>query len=306
MGSAGRFRKLSMPSPFLSPEQRRSYGEVFMEHKQNNRDSVKVLRRGPKVVASTGVLVEHRKITGGTFSMTIRCRTFAGAVAALLTLTGTAVADTIACEIISTTGDFENLEPNYRASADRAEFAILAYMRAVADDVLLYAEEQGGQMTSGYASIKAAAVRNPAGGVRVENIQILWPHTVRKIEGQFYSVIEMAQQQRLPIGLSLSAGGNPLGDIELAPGAFDPTSPAVGFNPDASATIHDKLMLNEGFSIRLMAGGAVYSTIEPDTARYSTFISDRLVPAMDEARRRDAEAPCTSDNPMDVLESIQF
>ena len=242
--------------------------------------------------------------------MTIPIRRLAGVLAAMMALNAPALAEgdtaTIACEVISTTGDFVNLEPNFWASADRAEFAILAFMRPVADGVLLYADEQGGELTRAYAAIKAAAVRDGKGGLRVEKLQIQWPHTVIRHDGQLYSVIQMAHEQSLPIGLSLSAGGNPLGDIELAPGVFDPTSPIVGFGADTASTIHDKLMANEGFSFRLMAGGAVYSTIEPDTARYTAFISERLIPAMDEAKRKDAEEPCSSANPMDVLKTIQF
>lgn len=41
--------------------------------------------------------------------------------------------EVVGCEFIRTTGDYEDLEPNFRAAADRAEFTVLAPMRAVAD-----------------------------------------------------------------------------------------------------------------------------------------------------------------------------
>ena len=212
----------------------------------------------------------------------------------------------VACQVISTTGDADNMEPNYWAWADRAEFSLLASMRPVAEGALLYAPELGGELEASFAALNGLLVRDEAGGLALQTLQIRWPLTVLKHDGQLYSIIQMAHDQRLPIGLSLSAGGNPLGDIEFAPGVFDPNSPIVGFDSETSDAIHDKLMLNEGFSFRLMAGGAVYSTIEPDTASYKAFIEDRLVPAMDEARRQDAEEPCTFMDPAATLDSIMF
>jgi hypothetical protein len=233
------------------------------------------------------------------------------AIGVLITATGTFAQESgsiaaVACEVISTTGDADNREPNYRASADRAEFSLLANMRAVAEGVLLYAPELGGEVASGFAVLNGLVVRDDTGGLALQTLQIRWPLTVLKHEGQLYSVIQMAQDQQLPIGLSLSAGGNPLGDIELAPGVFDPNGQVVGFDSATAAAIHDKLMLNEGFSFRLMAGGDVFSAIEPDTAGYKAFIEDKLIPAMDEAKRQDAEDPCTFLDPQSILDSIKF
>lgn len=214
--------------------------------------------------------------------------------------------EVIACEIIRTTGDFENLEPNFRATADRAEFTFLAPMRAVAENILLYADEQGGELIRGYAALKGVLLRDGTGAVAMDQLQILWPHTIIKQGGQYYSIIAVAHEQATPIGLVMGSGGNPLGEMELRPGQFDPNSPMLGFDHDTSSTIHDKLLENEGFSARLMAAGEVFSTIEPDTAQYSTFMAGTLLPAMEEARRQDETAPCSSANPMETLESIQF
>jgi hypothetical protein len=214
--------------------------------------------------------------------------------------------EVIACAIIRTTGDFENLEPNFRANADRAEFTFLAPMRAVAENILLYAEEQGGELIMGYAALKGVLFRESTGAIAMDQLQILWPHTIIKQNGQYYSIIAVAHEKAMPIGLVMGSGGNPLGEMELRPGEFDPNSPMLGFNHDTSSTIHNKLLENEGFSARLMAAGETFSTIEPDTARYSSFITGTLLPAMEEARRQDETSPCSIANPMETLESIQF
>lgn len=234
-------------------------------------------------------------------------RAWAGVVVIAGFASGASAEDgTIACEIISTTGDFDNLEPNFRASADRAEFTVLAPMRAVADTILLYSEEQGGEMIRGYAALQGVLLRDAGGSIGMDRLHIRWPHTVIKSERQYYSIIQVAHERGTPIGLVMASGGNPLGEMELTPGAFDPNSPMLGFNHDTSSTIHAKLLENEGFSARLMAAGEVFSTIEPDTAQYSAFITATLLPAMEAARQQDITRPCTTDNPMEVLESIQF
>lgn len=215
-------------------------------------------------------------------------------------------AATVACEIIRTTGDFDNLEPNFRASADRAEFVFLAPMRAVAENVLLYAEEQGGELIRGYAALKGVLLRDSTGVIIMDRLQIHWPHTIIKENGQYYSIIAIAHDKGAPIGLVMGSGGNPLGEMELRQGEFDANTPVLGFDHDTSSTIHAKLLENEGFSARLMAAGEVFSTIEPDTAQYSAFITGTLLPAMDEARQQDETAPCSSANPIEVLDSIQF
>lgn len=214
----------------------------------------------------------------------------------------------VPCQVSSTEGTLENMQPNYWATATRVEFVFLARMRAVADGVLLYATEFGGEIAQAVAGIKAVATRDESGTLQVEQMQIHWPLTVLKHEGQLYSIIQMAHDQGVPVGLSLSAGGNPLGDILFAQGAFDPNQPVVGFDAPTSASIHQGLMRNEGFSARLMAGGVVYSTVEPDTAKYSSFISQTLAGAMDEAKRRDAEDPCTYVDPAtydDYLDGLE-
>jgi hypothetical protein len=215
-------------------------------------------------------------------------------------------AATVACEIIRTTGDFENLEPNFRAGADRAEFVFFAPMRAVAENVLLYAEEQGGELTRGYAALKGVLLRDSTGAIIMDRLQIHWPHTVIKENGQYYSIIAIAHEKGAPIGLVMGSGGNPLGEMELRKNEFDSNTPVLGFDHDTSSTIHRKLLENEGFSARLMATGEVFSTIEPDTAQYSAFMTGSLLPAMEEAREQDETAPCNTANPIEALESIQF
>ena len=212
--------------------------------------------------------------------------------------------EAIPCKVIRTTGDFDNLEPNFEAAADRAEFTILAPMRAVADGVLLYAEEQGGELIRGYAALKGVLLRDASGAISMDRMQIVWPHTVIKDSGQYYSIIAIAHDRATPIGLVMESGGNPLGEMELRPGEFDPNEPVLGFNHDTSSTIHARLLENEGFSARLMAAGVVYSSIEPDTAQYSAFMTATLLPLMDAVRQQDATAPCSYETPMETPDSI--
>ena len=212
---------------------------------------------------------------------------------------------TVACQVSSISGTLQNGEPNYWATATRAEFVFLTRMRAVGDSIVLYSEEQGGEVIEGTAAVKGILVREGDGPLQVDRLQFVWPITAHKQDGQLYGIVQMAHEQNVPVGLALAGGGNPLGEILFEKGVFDPTQPVVGFDVETSKAIHNALMKNEGFSARLMIGGAVYSTIEPDTARYVAFVNDKLLAAMDEARRQDAEAPCTYVNPEEYLEGIE-
>lgn len=217
---------------------------------------------------------------------------------------GTSIAG-VACEVVSTTGDLENRQPNFRATAARAEFAYLAPMQAIGDSITLYAAELGGATAEGVAAIKAALVRDADGTVAVEGLQIVWPYTVMSHDGQYYSIIQMAHDQGAAVGIAIAAGGATLGEIVFEKGAFDPNQPVVGFNAATATAIHEALMRNEGFRVSLVAGGQVYSEIVPDTADYRAFIEGKLIPAMDEARRQDAEDPCLFTNPDDYLTGLE-
>jgi hypothetical protein len=209
--------------------------------------------------------------------------------------TGRASAQTqVPCTVSDTTGTIENGRPNFLATADNAEFAFLAPMEALAEEVVLFSAEQGGELKSAFAAIKGKVARQGDGPLRMEKLVIHWPLTAVKHEGQLYNVIQVAQDQQKPVGIILSAAGQSLGDVVFEPGSFDPNRDQFDFNGEVSHLIHEKIMAREGFSIRLVAGGAFYSAIHPDTYAYSRFILETLIPAMDQARRRDVASGCTS------------
>lgn len=216
--------------------------------------------------------------------------------------------DSVPCEVSDTTGTLENGKPNYRATADRAEFVFLVKMTSLAEEVVLVSAQQGGEFKEGVAAFKASVVREGDGPLRMEKMNIQWPLTAVKHQGQLYNVIRVAHDQSTPVGIVLSAAGAALGDIVFEPGSFDPDQETIGFNTEVSSLIHEKLMERGGFSIRLVAGGNIYSAIQPDSYAYSRFILETLVPAMDQARNRDNLTGCTSHTPdeMDAyLEALE-
>jgi hypothetical protein len=212
----------------------------------------------------------------------------------------------VACEVSYTEGTFENGKPNYVATANRGEFAFLAPMAAVSDQVSLYSSELGGAVREGIASIKGAITRDSSGAMNIENLQLAWPFTVLEREGQYYSIIQMAHDQDVGVGLSIEVGGEPLGEIAFQKGAFDPNQPVVGFDVDAVGAIHEGLMSDKPLVANLVVGGEVYSRVSPQAGAYRTFVKQTLSAAMDEAGRRDAEDPCLFTNPDALLEMLNF
>lgn len=211
-----------------------------------------------------------------------------------------------ACQVSYTEGDFENRKPNYAATADGASFAFLAPMKAVAEGVELYSSELGGAMSEGVAALKGAIVRDGDGGVAIEALQLAWPFTVVSVNGQYQGVIQMAHEQGVPVGLGIASGDTSLGTIDFVKGAFDPAQPVVGFDPDAAAAIHASLMGQDPMVITLDVGGQAFSEVTPEPGAYGAFITGTLVPAMDEARRRDAEDPCTVFDDDTYLDFLDF
>ena len=210
----------------------------------------------------------------------------------------------VPCTVKATSGALDNFEPNFAATADRAEFAFLAHVKAIGDEVTFYAQATGGEEAEGIAAIKAIVVRQGDGPLSVETMQFHLPITAIRHEGQLYGVAQMSLDQGIPIGLQLSSGDEALGDIVFEAGTFDPSQPVVGFDAETALLIHEMLMREQGFSASLVAGGAAYSVMEPDTAAYARFINETLTAAMDEARRKDAEEVCTFLDDQDVLAGL--
>jgi hypothetical protein len=198
------------------------------------------------------------------------------------------------CVVSFSAGTIEDRKPNYRATADRADFIFLVRMAALPEEVVLVSAEQGGEFKEGVAAFKATVTREGNGPLRMEKLHIQWPLTAIRHEGQLYNVIRVAHDNRTPVGIVLSAAGQELGDIIFEPGSFNPDQEVFDFNSEVSALIHDKMMERYGFSIRLVAAGNIYSMVQPDTAEYERFLLETLIPAMDEARRQDVESGCAS------------
>jgi hypothetical protein len=228
-----------------------------------------------------------------------------GGPAAAVAQGGNSIAG-VACQVAYTDGNAENRDPNYVATADRAEFAFLAPMAAAGDGAMLYSDELGGAVAEGVAAIKGTVVRDGSGALSVEALQLAWPHTVLTVNGQYQSVIAMAHDQNVDVGLAIVAGGVELGEIPLAKGVFDPNLPLVVLGPDAIGPIHAGLMSDEPLEMNLVVAGLTFSTVAPEPGAYAAFIDETLVAAMDEARRQDAEEPCTFADPDAFLELLDF
>lgn len=198
----------------------------------------------------------------------------------------------VPCMVTSNDGDIDNMRPNYWATATRAQYVFLAPMRAVAESIVLFNGQEGREPRFGVAAIKATVTRMDDEPLSIEHLEIHWPLTVFQQDGQFYSVVQLAHDQKVPIGLLLGAGAGIVGEVIL-PEAYDPNQTMVTFEPAIETTIHQALMRDEGFSAKLIAGGKVYSAVEPDTTKYVALIAT-LADAMDEARRMDAETQCTA------------
>ena len=207
----------------------------------------------------------------------------------------------VPCTVTAASGTLDNFEPNFSATANRAEFAFLVRVEAIGDEVTFYASATGGEDDDGVGAIKGVVIRQDEGPLRVETLQFHLPITAIRHEGQLYGVIQMSLDQGIPIGLQLSSGDEALGNIVFDADTFDPAQPVVGFDAETAALIHEMLMRGQGFSASLLAGGEAYSVMEPDTAAYASFIGETLTAAMDEARRKDAEEVCTFLDDQDVL-----
>lgn len=206
---------------------------------------------------------------------------------------GAASAEETGCVVSHPTGTPENREPNFRATADRAEFEFPAPIRTLFNEVVLV-PAAGSDVKEGQAILKATASRQGSGLLAVEKIEIHWPLTAVKQGDTRRGVIALSHQQNIPVGIVLSMGLKELGSIVFAPGEFEPMRESIDFDAQVSQLIHDSMMQQQGFSMRLRSGGTDYSVVQPETYAYVSFIQDKLIPAMNEARRQDVAGSCKS------------
>lgn len=211
-------------------------------------------------------------------------------------------AEVVPCEVTSYLGNMQNGLANYKAQAETAEFAFQAPMSAHGDNITLFAEELGGAAKTSNASFRGQVSRRADGGLFVESLQVRWPFTALESDGQFFNVIGMAHEQNVPVGIVLMSGDLNIAEIVFEAGKYDPNSPLVGFDTATTALVSGAMLAGPPFKLLLAIGGTVYSSIEPEDGAYGKFLDETLLPAMDEAKRKDAETPCTAE--MNEYESL--
>lgn len=211
-------------------------------------------------------------------------------------------AELVPCEVTSYLGNAQNGLANYKARAETADFAFQAPMSAHGENITLFADYLGGAAKTSNAAFKGQASRRAEGGLVVESLQVQWPFTAMESEGQFFNVIGMAHEQNVPVGIVLMSGELNIGELVFEPGKYDPNAPMVGFDAATTALVSAAMLSGPPFKLLLAVGGTVYSSIEPAEGTFRKFLDETLLPAMDEARRKDAETPCTPE--MNASESL--
>jgi len=208
--------------------------------------------------------------------------------------TGSAEATT-PCVEVSYLGNLQNGLSNYAARADSADFAFLAPMTALGDGMTLFSEGLGGAARQSYGTFKGRASRREGGGLKVETLEIQAPFTAYEQDGQFYNIVGMAHEQNAPVGYVLMSGATSIGEIVFEKGVFDPNSAIVGLDTPTALLVSEAMLDGPDFKVALAVGGQFYSEIVPTPGSFRKFFDDVLLPAMDTARRRDAETPCVAD-----------
>gem|GEM_PF-6927330 len=204
----------------------------------------------------------------------------------------TAAEQVVPCVESSYLGNVQNGLSNYAARADSADFAFLAPMTAQGDGITLFGEAiSGGAAKQSYATFKGK-IRREGDGLKLETMEIQAPLTAFEADGQFYGIVGMAYDQKVPVGLALLSGGTSIAEILLVQGVFDQNSQIVGLDGPTAIVAHDALLGAADFKVVLAVGGTIYSEIVPIPGSYGKFLDNVLLPAMDTARHKDADAPC--------------
>jgi len=199
----------------------------------------------------------------------------------------------VPCVETSYAGNILNGQPNYIARADTAEFKVFAPMDARGDSIVLFSDEIGGAAKTSMAAFQGTVVRNPDGRLLVDTLQLQWPFTAHDDNGTLYNVIGLAHEQDVPVGVVIMAGQVNMGELVFEKGVFDPNNPVVGFDAGTTLMVGESMRSDLEFKVLLTIGGTVYSEIAPAPGAFSAFLDGPLLKAMDEAKRKDAEAACT-------------
>lgn len=208
--------------------------------------------------------------------------------------TGTAE-ETAPCVEVSYLGNLKNGLSNYAARADNADFAFLAPMTALGDGMTLFSEALGGAARQSYGTFKGRASRREGGGLKVETLEIQAPFTAYEQDGQFFNIVGMAHEQNAPVGLMLMSGATSIGEIVFQKGVFDPNIPSIELDTPTMVLVSEAMLDGPDFKVALVVGGQFYSEIVPTPGSFRKFFDNVLLPAMDTAKRRDAETPCLAE-----------
>jgi hypothetical protein len=223
-------------------------------------------------------------------------RRFVAALSALglASVTGLrpAQAQTAPCQSIKTTGNESNGEHNYIITADLAQFAYQVPIETLVDEIVLFDPASGGGRKLAGAAVKGELERRENGTIGIKAITFWFPVTALERDGNFYSIVQMAHDQNVPIGLQLTSGTTSLGGTAMEKGVFDPNSNEQGFNGNAALAVYQALMSREPFTAELMSGGVAYSVIRVNSGGFATFVEDTLVPEMERMKLQDETAPC--------------
>jgi len=207
------------------------------------------------------------------------------------TTSGTAE-ETAPCVEVSYLGNLQNGLSNYAARADNADFAFLAPMTALGDGMTLFSEGVGAVGKQSYGTFKGRASRREGGGLKVETLEIQTPFTAYEQDGQFFNIVGMAHEQNAPVGFVLMSGATSIGEVVFQKGVFDPNIPSIELDTPTMVLVSEAMLDGPDFKVVLVVGGQFYSEIVPTPGSFRKFFDNVLLPAMDTAKRRDAEAPC--------------
>jgi hypothetical protein len=200
----------------------------------------------------------------------------------------------VACSASSTDGTYDNPANNYQVTSKSAAFAFIGGIKAVGDGVTLFADDNhGGVKTENLALVKGNLARQSAEDpLTVSSIGFEAPLTALAQNGEYYGVVQLSHDQKVPVGVVFFDGDTQLGGWELTPDEFDPTSRDITFGGEAASQIYQWLRTSTDFKMDLAAGDTVYSVVTADSAQFVDFIDNTLTGQMNQMALQDSFSPC--------------
>ncbi len=205
------------------------------------------------------------------------------------------------CVVQDLSGGYFDPHPVYRIGAKQAQFALPAEINAIVQDgakvTLAAAPKKGGTGVSGTALIRAEMTReSTADTLAIKIVSFEWPVTVLDRDGDYNTIVGMAYEQNIPVGLRLWSEDVELGTVGLSQDSYPHDSTTYGFTGDAAGTVHDALMTGKKFVLELVAGGTVFSRLELPANVYPEFVAETVIPEMNRVTQLDADGGCEIDS----------